>query len=254
MKEKNELVSIIVPVYNVEKYIMDAIDSVRQQTYTNWELLLIDDCSTDDSIKIIEENILGDIRIKLLKQERNCGVALARNRGIDEAQGRYICFLDSDDLWKKEKLEKQVNFMKEKDCAFSYTSYEFVNEFGESKGKQAIVPNKINYKQALKNTTIFTSTVMLDINKLTKEQIYMPNLRKGQDTATWWKILKIIDFAYGDQEVLSLYRRRNDTLSSNKFKALKRTWGLYRNVEHLGVFYSIYNFMFYFFNAIKRRI
>ena len=144
--------------------------------------------------------------------------------------------------------------MKENDYEFTFTGYEFADENGKGNGKIVNIPSKINYKQALKNTTIWTSTVIFDLEKLDKELVKMPNVKRGQDTATWWKVLKKIDYAYGLNEVLSYYRRTNNSLSSNKLKALKRTWNLYRNVEHLNMFYSFYNFCWYVFNAIKRRI
>lgn len=249
---KQELVSIIVPVYNAEKFLNDTIKTVLEQTYNNFELLLINDCSTDNSIKLIKK--YSDKRIKLINNKVNSGAAVSRNNGIKEAKGRYICFLDADDLWHKEKLEKQVKFMKEKNCAFSFTGYEFADENGIPNGKKVFVPDKINYRKSLKNTTIWTSTVMFDMKKLQKEDIYMPNVRRGQDTATWWKVLKKIDYAYGLNEILSFYRRTNQSLSSNKLTALKRTWNLYRNVEHLNIFYSAYCFIFYCINAIRRRV
>ena len=248
----NDLISIIVPVYNAEKFIKETINTVLEQTYQNWELILVNDCSTDNSVKIIKK--CKDKRVKLVNNKTNSKAAITRNNGIKEAKGRYICFLDADDLWDKEKLEKQINFMKEKDCAFSFTGYEFANAEGTPNGKKVYIPNKISYKQALKNTTIWTSTVMFDMNKLTKEDIYMPNVARGQDTATWWKVLKKIDYAYGLNEILSFYRRTNDSLSANKITALKRTWNLYRNVEHLNLFSSSYNFFFYCINAVRRRV
>jgi teichuronic acid biosynthesis glycosyltransferase TuaG len=157
-------------------------------------------------------------------------------------------------LWEPHKLEKQVHFMQEKDCAFSFTGYEFADEAGVPNGKKVYVPAVISYKQALKNTTIWTSTVMFDLSKLTKSDVYMPNVRRGQDTATWWKVLKIVDSAYGVDEVLSYYRRYASSLSSNKLKALQRTWNLYRKVEHLNIFISAYSFNWYCFNAVRRRI
>ena len=165
-----------------------------------------------------------------------------------------MCFLDADDLWEKDKLEKQFKFMKKNNCEFSFTGYEFADEKGIPNGKKVKVPANITYKQALKNTTIWTSTVMFDMNKLSKDSIYMPNVKRGQDTATWWKVLKKIKCAYGLNEVLSYYRRTNESLSANKLTALKRTWNLYRNVEKLGVFSSVYNFCWYCYNAVKRRI
>ena len=224
---KEDLVSIVVPVYNCEKFIRQTINTVKKQTYNNWELLLVNDCSTDRSKEIIIKELKDDDRIKLLELEKNSGAAIARNKGIENARGKYIAFLDADDLW---------------------------NENGIDNKKIVKVPEKINYRQALKNTTIFTSTVIFDVEKLGKGLIKMPNVRRGQDTATWWKVLKTNIIAYGLNETLSLYRRSNNTLSANKMKALKRTWNLYRNVEHLNVFYSLYNFSWYVFNAVKRRI
>lgn len=250
--DNEDLVSIIVPVYNAEEFINDTIKTVQDQTYKNWELIMIDDCSTDRSTEQILK--YKSDKIKLIKLKKNSGAAICRNTGMKEAKGRYIAFLDADDLWKKEKLEVQLEFMKDKKCAFSFTGYEFADKDGVGNGKIVKVPEKINYKQALKNTTIWTSTVMFNMNKLKKEDIYMPDVKRGQDTATWWKVLKTGVEAYGLNKNLSIYRRSTGTLSSNKFKALKRTWDLYRNVERLNIFYSLYNFLWYCFNAARRRI
>ncbi len=249
-----DLVSIVMPSYNSEKYISESIESVINQTYKNWELLIVDDCSTDKSVLIIKKIMKCDARIKLIENNKNKGAAHTRNNGIRSSKGRYICFLDSDDLWNKDKLTKQVNFMKRTMCSFSYTSYEFADSNGVPSNKIVNVPAKINYRQALKNTTIFTSTVMFDTKFLPKENIYMPDIRRGQDTATWWKVLKKIKYAFGMDEVLSYYRRVENTLSSNKIIALKRTWNLYRNTEKFNFFISLYYFIWYIFNAIKRRI
>lgn len=249
----DELVSIVIPVHNAEKYINETINSVINQTYQNWELILVDDCSTDKSIDKIKDIIKKNKKIKLIKLKKNSGAAIARNTGIDEAKGKYICFLDADDIWDKEKIEKQIKFITKNNYAFIFTGYEFMSEDGIPNGKKVFVPLKIKYSEALKNTTIFTSTVMFNMQKLSKNDIYMPNV-KSEDTATWWKVLKKIDFAYGINEILVYYRRSSGTLSSNKFVCIKRTWNLYRNVEHLGIFSSIYNFIFYLFNAVRRRI
>ena len=249
---KKELVSIIIPVYNAEKFIDETISSILEQTYSNWELILVNDCSSDNSVKLIKK-YLKDERISLINNKTNSRAAISRNNGIDKAKGRYICFLDADDKWDKEKLNKQIAFMKEKDCEFSFTSYEFADEKCIPNGKKVHVPEKISYKQALKNTTIWTSTVMFDMTKLSKEDIYMPNV-KSEDTACWWKILKKIDYAYGLDEILSFYRRSEGTLSSNKFEAIKRIWNLYRNVEHLNIIKSTYCFCWYAFRAVIRRV
>lgn len=249
-----DLVSIIVPVYNAERFISDTINSVINQSYNNWELILVNDCSNDKSENIIKSYSEKDKRINLINNSVNSKAAISRNNGIKKAKGRFICFIDADDLWDKEKIEKQVCFMKKEKCAFSFTGYEFADENGKPNSKKVFVPHKINYKQALKNTTIWTSTVMFDMDKLSKEDIFMPNVARGQDTATWWKVLKKIDYAYGINEILAFYRRSEGTLSSNKIVALKRTWNLYRKVEHFGIIKSLYYFIWYCINAIKRRI
>ena len=142
--------------------------------------------------------------------------------------------------------------MQQKDCAFSFTGYEFANEDGKPNGKKVIAPETVTYKQALRNTIISTITVMFDMSKLTKEVIGMPNV-KSEDTACWWKVLKSIDHAYGMQETLSYYRRSRGTLSANKIEAVKRVWSLYRNVEKLSLPFSLYNFSGYAYNTIKKR-
>jgi teichuronic acid biosynthesis glycosyltransferase TuaG len=252
-KANSHLVSIVVPVYNAARFIDETIKTVLDQTYTNWELLLIDDKSTDESVKLIKPYVAKDNRIKLLRNKQNSGAAISRNKGIDAAKGRYIAFLDADDLWLPSKLEKQVAFMQVQDCAFSFTGYEFADENGKPNGKKVQVPATITYKQALKNTTIYTGTVMFDLEKLTKKNIHMPNV-KSEDTACWWKVLKIADYAYGLDITLSYYRRHGSTLSSNKLAAIKRTWLLYRKSESLGLFRSSYYFSHYIYNATVRRV
>ena len=247
------LVSVVIPVYNAERFLKDTIKTLNDQTYTNWEAIFVNDCSKDNSVKIIEEEMKNNSRIKLINHEQNSGAAIARNTGTKNASGQYIAFLDADDLWNKEKLEKQLNFIKEKGCAFSFTGYEFANENGIGNGKVVHIPSQMNYKQALKNTTIWTSTVMFDMKKIDKELIKMPDV-KSEDSATWWKILKNGYLAYGLNEVLSYYRRTAGTLSSNKLEAVRRIWNLYRNVENLNIFYSFYNFCFYAVNAVRRRV
>lgn len=247
-----DLISIIIPVYNAEKFIDETISSVLDQTYSNWELLLVNDCSTDNTEKLIKK-YLKDNRIKLINNKVNSRAAISRNNGIKNAKGEFICFLDADDKWDKEKLEKQIKFIKEKKCAFSFTGYEFADENCIPNGKKVFVPEKLSYEQALKNTTIWTSTVMFDMERLSKEDIYMPNV-KSEDTASWWSILKKVDYAYGLNEILSFYRRSEGTLSSNKFEAIKRIWNLYRNVEHLTILKSTYCFFWYAFRAVIRRV
>lgn len=247
------LISIVVPVFNAENYLSETISTVMNQTYQNWELILVNDDSKDNS-KEIAEPFLKDNRIKWVDLPKNSGNgATPRNKGVELAKGHYIAFLDADDLWANCKLEKQLEFMQQNDCPFSFTSYEFTDKKGRPNGKKAIVPSKLTYKQALKNTTIFTSTVMLDLDKLTKNDIKMPNV-PSEDTATWWQILKKIPAGYGMPEIYSYYRRSEDTLSSNKVEAIRRIWNLYRKVEKINPLKSSYYFCFYAINAVRRRV
>ncbi len=249
----NKTVSIVVPVFNAQKCIADTIMSVLAQTYEEFELLLVDDASTDNSREIIEEYAGRDPRVKLLGNTEKKSAAGARNTGIKAAAGRYIAFIDADDLWLVDKLEKQVRFMKERGVAFSFTGYEFADETGRGLGKIVRVPGKISYKEALCNTTIFTSTVMFDMEKLSTDDILMPYV-PSEDTATWWKVLKKTGYAYGLDESLTLYRRMGSSLSSNKIEAVRRIWNLYRKTEGLGICRSIYCFCGWAVRAVARRV
>lgn len=250
-----ELVSIVVPVYNAAKYVKATVMSVVGQTYENWELLLVDDGSTDGSSEIIkqleQEDNLG--RIKVLFPKEHGTAARARNYGLSHAIGQYIAFLDADDLWEPQKLEKEMDFMREKQAGFVFTGYEFANAEGEGTGKIVKVPDTLNYRQALKNTTIFTSTVLFDTKIVDKELIFMPEI-KSEDTATWYRILRNGHIAYGLNENLVKYRRVANSLSSNKIEAVRRIWNLYRKAEKLSLIYSAYNFVFWAVRAVLRRI
>lgn len=252
---EQDKISIVVPVYRAEKYIEETMDCVRAQTYRDWELLLVEDCGPDRSRQVIEEYIqrTGDDRIRLLTQPVNLGAAKARNLGVNEAKGRYLAYLDADDLWEPDKLEKELAFMKEKQAAFVFTGYEFADENGKGTGKVVRVPATINYKEALKNTTIFTSTVMFDMGKLSKEQLQMPQVR-SEDTALWWRILREGTVACGLNENLVKYRRAGKSLSSNKLEALRRIWNLYRKAEGMSVPSSAWHFCFWAVRAVKRRV
>lgn len=251
----DELISIIVPVYNAERFIEETINCVVAQSYTKWELLLVDDGSSDGTISIIEEYVKknGEKRIRLIRQPENGGAARARNRGLEVAAGRYIAYLDADDLWVPEKLERELAFMMEKDAAFVFTGYEFVNENGKGTGKVVRVPEMLDYRQALKNTTIFTTTVMFDTKKIEKSLLEMP-VMKSEDTALWWKVLRNGYTAYGLDENLAKYRRAGRTLSSNKLEAVRRIWNLYRKAEGMGVLSSAWHFCFWAVRAVKRRV
>lgn len=246
MKDK---ISIIMPTYNSENYIEESINSILKQTYKNWELIVIDDASTDKTVSIV--NKFQNKNIILIQNKKNSGAAISRNKGINLATGNFIAFLDSDDIWNKDKLLKQINFMKKNKFAFTFTSFSYLKDL---KTREVKIPKKITYKEALKNTIILTSTVMINIDSIPKDLIYMPNVRKGQDTATWWNILKNNHIAYGLDINLTTYRVHNESLSFNKIKALKRTWNLYRKIQKFNILKSSYYFIYYIINAVKKRI
>ena len=248
-----DMVSIVVPVYNAERFLPETIGLVQKQTYRDWELILVDDCSSDNGAAIVRQYAKDDTRIRLIQQEVNAGAARSRNLGISQANGRYLCFLDADYIWTSQKLEKELAYMKEKKAAFVFTGYEFADAKGEGLGKIVHVPETISYEQALKNTTIFTSTVMIDRDKIADTDIYMPQIA-SEDTATWWHILKKYQIGYGLDENLVRYRRTEGTLSSNKLVAIQRIWGLYRRQEKLSWCKSIYCMFFWAFRAVLRRV
>ena len=253
LNNQEKLVSIIMPVYNCGKYLTESITSVKKQTYTNWELIIIDDNSTDNSWEQIKKNVIGyEQKIKCIHLQQNQGAANARNTGLANATGNYIAFFDADDIWQEDKLQQQIIFMKKNNYAFTYTSYTYLKNGNKKMVKK--IPPKLTYKQALKNTVILTSTVIIDISKIDKKLLKMPNIRRGQDMATWWQILKKGNIAYGLDKRLTLYRRRKDSLSFKKEVALKRSWNLYRNVEKFSRLKSLYYYIFYMYNATKRRI
>lgn len=249
------MVSIIVPVYNAAEYIRKTIEMVQAQTFTDWELLLVDDGSKDNSEEVIRTYLeeKPDERIRLLKKEKNEGAALTRNRGIREAKGRYIAFLDADDVWMPYKLEKQMEYMKKENAGFVFSAYEFGDENAVGTGRVVQVPDTLTYKKALSRTVIFTTTVLLDTQKISKELIYMPNV-PSEDSATWWQILKAGHVARGLNEVVAIYRRPAKSLSSNKFKAMKRIWYLYRKVEKLSLLTSCTAFVGWAYRATMRRL
>lgn len=247
-------VSIVIPIHNAEAFILDTVACIKAQTYENWELLLVENGSTDSTLEILESYIQRnpDDRLRLFSIDGKCAAA-GRNFGVDQSKGRYLSYLDADDIWEKDKLEKQVKFMQQKKAAFSFTGYEFADENGVGLGKIVKVPETLSYRQALQNTTIFTSTVMFDTEKIPRSMLQMP-LIKSEDTALWWKLLRNGETAYGLDENLVKYRRSKGTLSSNKLEAMRRIWNLYRKEEKLSLPYSMYNFFFWALRAVKRRV
>lgn len=246
-----EKVSIIVPVYNAANYIEQTIQSVLDQDYENWELILVENGSTDDSVAKIQA--FDDERIRLIIMDGNAGAANARNEGMRQAMGTYVGYIDADDLWRTDKLSRQIAFMQERKAAFAFTGYEFGDENANPTGKIVRVPETLSYKQALSNTTIFTSTVLFDTRRIEKDKLYMPNV-KSEDSALWFQILREGVVAYGLDENLVVYRRPANSLSSNKLEAMRRIWNLYRKQEKLNIFYSMYLFVGWAFRAVKRRV
>jgi len=250
MRKTCELISIVTANYNAEKFIAGTIDSVIRQSYQNWEMIIVDDSSTDNSLSIIEKYLKKDGRIRLIQLKKNSGPAIVRNKAIAEAKGRFIAFLDSDDLWKPEKLKKQLDFMLKNDYALTYTHYDLIDEEGMQYGKTFKAPTKVSYHDMLKTCSIGCLTAMYDTEKLGK--VYMPLIKKGQDYATWLKILNMIPYAYGLNESLALYRRRQKSVSSNKIRAFGHQWNIYRNVEKLNILKSAYYITNYAYYGLKK--
>ncbi|WP_368503238.1 glycosyltransferase family 2 protein [Alkalihalophilus sp. As8PL] len=244
------LVSVITPLYNAESFINETIQSVLNQTYTNWEMLIVDDCSTDNGPDIVKEYQEKEDRVYYVRLKDNSGAAIARNVAIQLAKGKYIAFLDSDDLWLPAKLEKQVAFMEDGQKAFSFTGYGIMKENGEIKGKVVEAPEVVNYEYLLKNTIIGCLTVMLNVELLGKVQ--MEPIRTRQDFLLWLSILKQGVTAHGLNETLAMYRRVNDSISSQKLQVAKRNWEIYRKFEKLPFLKSCYVFMNYAWNGLKK--
>ena len=247
----NSLVSIITPSYNSARFISDCVYSVLKQTYNNWELLIIDDASEDNSLEIIKELSKIDERIKTVFLERNGGAAEARNIAIKKSKGRYIAFLDADDVWKDDKLKEQINFMQVNNIAFSFCSYQPMSEDGKVLFREIKAPLKMTYNSFLKNTIIGCLTVVLDKSKIGDFKI--PNLRTSQDMALWLLIMRNGFDAYGIEKSLAYYRIVGTSNTSNKLKVIGGVWRIYRNEEGLGYLQSIWCFLNYAFNAIKKR-
>nr|WP_304054037.1 glycosyltransferase family 2 protein [Enterocloster clostridioformis] len=247
-------VTIVTPSWNSEKYIIETIKSVQAQTYKNWEMIIVDDCSTDKTVEIVQKISEEDPRVRVLVQPENEGAAKARTRAMQAGTGRYVAYLDADDIWKPEKLEKQIQFMEEKKCGFSCTSYEVIDDRGNPKNKYVHMLPKVDYVGFLTNNLLQTVGIMVDTNIVSKKYLVMPNIRRRQDAATWLQILKAGFMCYGLDEILAEYRRTEGSLSSNKLKAVKGIWNLYREIEHLSIPFSCYCFARYAILAVWKRV
>lgn len=245
------IISIITPAYNAENYISQTIESVQNQSFKDWELIIVDDCSKDYTSVLVKEFENKDPRIRMIKAPQNGGVAKARNLGLEQARGDFIAFVDSDDLWEPEKLEKQLAFMKEKGCVLSYTDFQKFNTTDGSLGKVMKCPKRMRANDILKNTAIGCLTVMVD--KKQAGEFRMPPLNHTEDNCTWYHILKKTNqAAYNVGEVLSLYRDGNASMTKNKGKSAKQQWYTYRGYFKFSTIKSAYYFTCYAINAVLR--
>lgn len=250
----DHLISIIVPTYNSERYIGETLNSLLKQTYTNFEAVIVDDCSSDDTIDIIKETIGEDKRFKLIQNKVNSGAAVSRNRAIDNTSGDYIAFLDADDIWNCNKLRSQIEFMSNNGFLFSFTAYELIDAESRPLGTTVDLNNqsKVSYRDMLeKKATLGCSTVMLRRDVF--RHLRMPNIRTGQDYATWLQALKDINYAHCLNQVLTQYRITPGSISRNKIKKAKRQWHIYREIENIPLLQSCYYFCHYSFRAVFRK-
>ena len=237
------LVSIITPSYNSADFIADTIEAILKQTYPYWELLITDDCSTDNSVEIIEEYVRKDSRIKLQKLQVNSGAGVCRNKSIEAAKGRYIAFCDSDDVWMPQKLEKQLAFMEKKGCALTYSSYMLMDEDRNEMGIMVCM-SKIDFASMKRDDGIGCLTAMYDTEKVGK--MYMSSIRKRQDWGLWLEILAKCKVAYGIKEPLAYYRIRTGSISNNKFALVKHNINVYRTILKFSVWKAYLFFLFVF--------
>lgn len=246
------LISIIMPSYNAARFIGESINSVLLQTYSNWELLIVDDCSKDNSVEVVRKFANIDKRVVLFSLEKNVGAAAARNVAIEHAQGQYIAFLDSDDVWDEYKLEKQLAFMKQYSYAFTFSNYYVMEENGKKTENIVKVPSSLSYHQYLRNTIIGCLTVIIDRQQT--GDFKMPLIKSSHDMALWLLIMKRGFKAYGLKDVLAGYRLVSTSNTAKKWKAAKDVWKVYREIEGLSVLYAAYCFCGYAINAVLKRI
>lgn len=250
MNTENELVSIITPVFNAAQYIEETANSIIAQSYSNWEWLVVDDCSTDDSYKILKDIASKDKRIKLMKNDTNSRAFATRNKGLENVSGKFVAFLDADDLWPADKLELQINFMISNNYFVTYTGFKrFRNIVNEEDAKIVKVPSEATYSKIISNNYIATSTVIINVNEvgpLRMKDVYY------DDFVLWLELLGKIPFAYGINETLMYYRLSPNSLSRNKIKSAIKVYGIFRNSLHLSWFNSRFLFLKWSFYTTKR--
>lgn len=249
MSNNSPLVSIVTPAHNCAETLQCTLDSILGQSFENWEHIIVDDASTDSTSQILQSHCSLHARARWIGLNTNQGAAVARNTAIQAASGRYIAFLDSDDVWKPNKLAQQLDFMRRNEVLFCYSSYEKINENGDVIGK-VNVPARQSYSDLLKNNKIGCLTAIYDSEKLGKT--LMPLIRKRQDLGLWLKLLKVTPYAYGIDECLAQYRVRSNSISSKKSNAAKYTWQLYREIEKLPFLKASYYFACYAINGFAK--
>lgn len=243
-----EIVSIITPCYNSEKYIADTYNSIKSQTYTNWEWIIVDDCSTDKSVEIIQS--FNDNRIKLIIQSKNQGAAYSRNLALNKAQGRFITFLDSDDLWLPNFLETTINYLIENNEELVYSSYKRVDENLKPLLADFIAVDKVDRNRILYNCPIPMLTSVYDSKRIGK--IPVPDVELREDHAMWIDLLGRIKYARAINESLAIYRIRNNSVSRNKLRIAKKQYNVYRYYLKMNIFKSSYYTFFWAMNGLKK--
>lgn len=247
---KPEKVTVVIPVYNAARFLEKTVASVINQSYSEWELLLVDDGSSDNSLEIACKLAQQDSRIKVIISPKNEGVAKARNRGIQRATGKYIALLDSDDVWALDKLERQIKLAHQTGAEILYGSYDFMDEKDRPIKKPFVVPQKTNYEKMLSNNVISCSTVMVEANLL-KEHPF-PVRYYHEDYVLWMQLLKLPIQAVGDPAVLAHYRQVVGSRSNNKKTAARQRWIVYRRALGMNLFESAWAFMRYGIHGILK--
>ncbi len=244
------LVSVITPIYNAQAYLSETLQSVFEQDYENIEIVLVDDCSSDGTDRLVAELQKTHGQIVYFRQPKNLGAGAARNKALELARGQYVAFLDSDDVWAPQKISRQLELMKRENVPFSYTAIEMMNGKGEILKEKRSIAEKCDYRYLLKNTIIATSSVVVDRAQL--GDFRMPLRRGGQDYATWLMLLRRTDFACGINEALVKYRVASGSLSSNKLKSVKQVWEIQTQDEKIGKISAAINVACFSFNAFKK--
>jgi len=244
------LVSIITPSYNSAKFIAETIQSVQNQTHQNWEMIIVDDASLDETENIVLSIMQNDSRIQFHKLSQNSGPAVARNTAIEKASGDFMTFIDADDIWFPTFIENNIKTIQETAIPFVFSSYKRANEQLEFLYSDFIVPHKVSYSDILKSNSISCLTAFVDIKKLGKK--YMPLIRKRQDMGLWLNYLKVIPFAYGIQETQAIYRIRENSLSRKKSDLIKYQWQFYTEVDKLNIFQSAYYMLHWMYRGFMK--